>query len=61
MSKEPIEYENAWGDAEKLYTDTMPRGVKITFSTQRRTNLYCIPYDKLDELIDDLTNLKEAK
>jgi hypothetical protein len=64
--REPIEYENQWGDPEKIYTDGLPRGAKVTFSTKSRTQVYCIPYDKLptlveylQELIDNLTNLKE--
>ena len=59
MSNEPIEYDNQWGDPEKIYTDALPRGAKITFATKRWAHLYCVPYDKLDELIENLTNVKE--
>lgn len=55
-----ISYKNEWGEEVKIYVEPLPKGVKITFAKKNKADVFCVPIELKQQLVD-LINLANQK
>jgi len=52
-----ITYKNEWGEGVNLYVEDLPIGIKFTFSKKNRCDIFCVPHELKDELLNLINNI----